>query len=90
MLLYSDCPANGLCCFDGCADLCVDGPPPPPPPQTTTPYSAPPPVEPVEAESESLPEEVGYSSPAPEVPLEFPKPKPPPPELPTLYGAPPI
>merc|ERR1712090_120744 len=29
----TDCPNNGLCCFDGCADLCVDGPAPPPPPQ---------------------------------------------------------
>ena len=88
----------------------MDGPKPPP--QTTTPYSAPPPpppaIEPVEAESESQPEEVGclymcplyhsnirvsqvgYSYPAPEVPLEFPAPKPPPPDLPTLYGAPPI
>jgi len=88
----TDCPNNGLCCFDGCADTCVDGPKPAP--QTTTPYSAPPPpppaVEPVEAESESQPEEVGYSYPAPEVPLEFPAPKPPPPDLPTLYGAPPI
>ena len=108
--LVTDCPNNGLCCFDGCADTCVDGPKPPP--QTTTPYSAPPPpppaIEPVEAESESQPEEVGclymcplyhsnirvsqvgYSYPAPEVPLEFPAPKPPPPDLPTLYGAPPI
>ena len=34
--------------------------------------------------------QVGYSYPAPEVPLEFPAPKPPPPDLPTLYGAPPI
>ena len=58
--LVTDCPNNGLCCFDGCADTCVDGPKPAP--QTTTPYSAPPPpppaVEPVEAESESQPEEV--------------------------------
>ena len=22
----TDCPANGLCCFDGCANTCVDGP----------------------------------------------------------------
>jgi len=22
----TDCPNNGLCCFDGCADTCVDGP----------------------------------------------------------------
>jgi len=92
----TDCPNNGLCCFDGCADTCVDGPKPPPvtpaPPAPTTPYNPPPPppVQPVEAESESQPEEVGYSYPTPEVPLEFPKPKPPPPELPTLYGAPPI
>jgi len=31
----TDCPANGLCCFDGCADTCVDGPKPSPRPQTT-------------------------------------------------------
>ena len=23
---FSDCPNNGLCCFDGCADRCVEGP----------------------------------------------------------------
>ena len=22
----TDCPNSGLCCFDGCADRCVDGP----------------------------------------------------------------
>jgi len=88
----TDCPNNGLCCFDGCADTCVDGPKPTPaPPAPTTPYNPPPPPppEPVEAE-ESQAEEVGYSYPTPEVPLEFPKPQPPPPDLPTLYGAPPI
>jgi len=29
----SDCPFNGLCCFDGCADTCVDGPKPSPRPR---------------------------------------------------------
>jgi len=89
----TDCPANGLCCFDGCADTCVDSPAPAPPP--------PPPVEALEAETESKPEVVappppppavteGYEYPVPELPLELPKPSPPPPGLPTLYGAPPI
>jgi len=86
----TDCPNNGLCCFDGCADTCVDGPkptaPPPPPPSTTT-YT--PPIEPIVAE-QSKPEEVGYNYPVPDQPLEFPAPQRPPPDLPTLYGAPPI
>ena len=50
-MLFSDCPNNGLCCFDGCADTCVDGPRPSPvttpsyspPPPTTPSYSPPPP-----------------------------------------------
>ena len=25
----TDCPDYGLCCFDGCANTCVDGAPPP-------------------------------------------------------------
>jgi hypothetical protein len=93
----TDCPNNGLCCFDGCADLCVDGPAPAP---------RPPQVSPVEAEAESLPEAVelpairppaprptvteGYEYPVPELPLELPRPSPPPPGLPTLYGPPSI
>jgi len=91
----TDCPNNGLCCFDGCADTCVDGPAVQP---------QPPVVSPVEAETELKPEAVlppnpqpqptpapvteGYEYPIPEVPLELPKPSPPPPELPTLYGPP--
>merc|ERR1719443_1030016 len=38
-----DCPASGLCCYDGCANTCVASSPPPPPrapppprPPTTT------------------------------------------------------
>ena len=94
-LLYSsDCPSNGLCCFDGCADTCVDGPKPTPPPYVPEPL----PVEPVEAETEEKPQEIpsptpsteGYNYPVPEFPLELPKPSSPPPDLPTLYGAPPI
>lgn len=95
----TDCPSNGLCCFDGCADTCVDTPPPPPSPE----------ISPVVAESESKPEAVaaptqptttttttppppteGYEYPVPELPLEIPKPSPPPPGVPTLYGPPPI
>ncbi len=37
----TDCPANGLCCFDGCADTCVDGPKPAAP----APVPQPPPLE---------------------------------------------
>ena len=33
-----DCPDNGLCCFDGCANTCLGSPPPPPAP---APASAP-------------------------------------------------
>jgi len=86
----TDCPNNGLCCFDGCADTCVDGP---------TVQPQPPVVSPVEAESELKPDFVlpptavpvteGYAYPAPEVPFELPKPSPPPPDFPTLYGPPP-
>jgi hypothetical protein len=56
----------------------------------------PPPVAPVEAETEVKPEAVappateGYEYPVPEVPLELPRPSTPPPGLPTLYGAPPF
>jgi len=87
----TDCPNNGLCCFDGCADTCVDGPKPEPKPDPVE-VVPPPVVEPVEAETEVKPdsEEPGYEYPVPEVPLELPKPSPPPPGLPTLYGAPPI
>ena len=91
--LFPDCPNNGLCCFDGCADTCVDGPKPDPQPIPDPVEVVPPPVvEPVEAEAEVKPdsEEPGYEYPVPEVPLELPKPSPPPPGLPTLYGAPPI
>ena len=90
--LFPDCPNNGLCCFDGCADTCVDGPKPEPQPEEVEEEVAPP-VEPVEAETEVKPESEepeGYEYPVPEVPLELPKPSPPPPGLPTLYGAPPI
>ena len=88
--LFPDCPNNGLCCFDGCADTCVDGPKPQP---EEVEEEVAPPVEPVEAETEVKPESEepeGYEYPVPEVPLELPKPSPPPPGLPTLYGAPPI
>jgi len=96
----TDCPSNGLCCFDGCADTCVDSPPPPPV------------ISPVVAETESKPDAIpppppppqpttkrtttppppteGYEYPVPEVPLELPKPSPPPPGVPTLYGPPQI
>merc|ERR1712107_151492 len=90
----TDCPNNGLCCFDGCADTCVDGPKPEPQPVQVEEEEVPAPLvpEPVEAETEVKPEseEPGYEYPVPEVPLELPKPSPPPPGLPTLYGAPPI
>jgi hypothetical protein len=88
----TDCPNNGLCCFDGCADTCVDGPKPQPIPDPVEVVPPPLVVEPVEAETEVKPdsEEPGYEYPVPEVPLELPKPSPPPPGLPTLYGAPPI
>ena len=92
--LFPDCPNNGLCCFDGCADTCVDGPKPEPQPVQVEEEEVPAPLvpEPVEAETEVKPEseEPGYEYPVPEVPLELPKPSPPPPGLPTLYGAPPI
>jgi hypothetical protein len=94
----TDCPNNGLCCFDGCADTCVDGPKPVPAP---APAPAPPPF--IENESAQQPqvvplpgttaapapattEKVGYEYPVPENPLIIQKP---PPGLPTLYGAPP-
>jgi len=32
----TDCPNNGLCCFDGCADTCVDGPRPKPQPRPSS------------------------------------------------------
>ena len=85
--LFPDCPANGLCCFDGCADTCVDSAPPPATP--TTP--APPPIEPVVAESQVRPEQEeqeGYSYPVPDIPFELPAPSRPPPDLPTLYEVP--
>ena len=36
----TDCPNNGLCCFDGCADTCVDGPAPAPKPAAPKPTPA--------------------------------------------------
>ena len=99
-MIFSDCPDNGLCCFDGCADTCVDGPrptqPPPPPPPAPTP----PPVQPLEAETEAAApevvtdsqpqaqEEAGYSYPVPDIPFELPAPSRPPPHLPSLYEVP--
>jgi len=92
----TDCPNNGLCCFDGCADLCVDGPKPQPQPQAPKPRP-----EIIEQESNNLPEAIptpapvktttGYKYDVPEIPFELPsKPSTPRPGLPTLYGAPPI
>jgi len=75
----TDCPNNGLCCFDGCADRCLEGPS-----QGLEGASAQ--ILPVEEPSEPK----GYSYPVPDEPLLLPKPRPPPPGLPTLYGAPPI
>lgn len=72
----TDCPNNGLCCFDGCADTCVDGPiaPPPPPPE----------VSPVEAETELKPD-VALPPPPPQT-----TPPPPPPTLPPVTQPPPV
>lgn len=75
----TDCPNNGLCCFDGCADRCLDA-------TSQGPEGAPAQVLPVEEPSEPK----GYNYPVPDEPLLLPKPRPPPPGLPTLYGAPPI
>lgn len=75
----TDCPNNGLCCFDGCADRCLDAP-------SQGSEAAPAQTVPVEKPSEPK----GYSYPVPDEPLLLPKPRPPPPGLPTLYGAPPI
>jgi hypothetical protein len=75
----TDCPNNGLCCFDGCADRCLEGP-------SQEPEGASAQILPVEEPSEPK----GYSYPVPDEPLLLPKPRPPPPGLPTLYGAPPI
>ena len=43
----TDCPGHGLCCYDGCANVCGGGPappPPPPPPPRVIPVPHPPPV----------------------------------------------
>ena len=85
LALFPDCPANGLCCFDGCADTCVDLPKPTAPPTTLGP--APLQVEPVVAESKPEPAP-GYSYPVPEIPFELPAPSRPPSGLPTLYEVP--
>ena len=85
LALFPDCPANGLCCFDGCADTCVDLPKPTAPPTTLAP--APLQVEPVVAESKPEPAP-GYSYPVPEIPFELPAPSRPPSGLPTLYEVP--
>lgn len=84
----TDCPSNGLCCFDGCADTCVDGPAPAPKPTAPRPTpaaprptpAAPRPTpapkpEPViaEEESEQLPQSVPTPTPAP-VPTPAPAP----------------
>jgi len=75
----TDCPNNGLCCFDGCADRCLES-------ASQEPEGASAQIQPVEEPSEPK----GYSYPVPDEPLLLPKPRPPPPGLPTLYGAPPI
>lgn len=84
----TDCPNNGLCCFDGCADTCVDGPKPPP--QVIEQESAAQPqVVPVPTTTPATTTKAttGYNYPVPENPLIIEKPAP---GLPTLYGAPPI
>jgi hypothetical protein len=48
IILFPDCPNNGLCCFDGCADRCADGPQP---------------EQPVEAESSPVTEGYNYPVP---------------------------
>jgi len=53
----TDCPYNGLCCFDGCADTCVDGPKPsqrPPPQPRPTTKRPPPRPQPVVFEEEEV------------------------------------
>jgi len=75
----TDCPNNGLCCFDGCSDRCLES-------SQQAPEAASAPVVAVEEASEPK----GYNYPVPDEPLLLPKPRPPPPGLPTLYGAPPI
>jgi len=77
----TDCPGNGLCCFDGCANTC-DGEPQPKPTNDV----------PVTPE----PEQPGYNYETPETPLQPPRPTPRPqttprpttPEPLALYGPP--
>lgn len=89
----TDCPNNGLCCFDGCADTCVDGPKPAPIVPQPPPIESESAQQPQVIETTPVPttttttEKVGYEYPVPENPLIIQKP---PPGLPTLYGAPPI
>jgi len=43
----TDCPGHGLCCYDGCANICGGAPappPPPPPPRVVVPVPPPVPV----------------------------------------------
>jgi len=88
-----DCPASGLCCYDGCANTCVSSSPPPPPPRAPTtrkPRPRPPPTtrRPVQPPPSSYipvppPEEV-YQPPPP---LYLPPPETTPPPV---YNPPPV
>lgn len=40
----TDCPGHGLCCYDGCANICGGAPAPPPPPPPPRVVPVPPPV----------------------------------------------
>jgi len=44
----TDCPGHGLCCFDGCVNVCVAGPVAPPPPPTRVIPIVPVPLSPIQ------------------------------------------
>ncbi len=85
----TDCPAHGLCCFDGCVATCLDSTPvappykPTPPVPVKKPYHPPPPPPPLPPPKPHYPEPEPYPYPEPKYPEpKYPEPKYPEPKYP--------